>query len=306
MRRTFVVGCPRSGTTIVQSMLARHPAVYTLPETAFFERLHGNLAYRWGDVGAEPRRLRWRQKLGLTQRHMRDLLAVLHVQLSGRSHREAPSWFQDVLARQFMDLLDRTAAEAGRDMWLEKTPNHLLYITEIASVAPDARFVHVVRRGEDVLASLMDVHLRFENDAAFGGGAVHWARRWNRAVAIHRQFAGHPDHHVVFLEDMVRQPDLEWARLCAFLDISASVSLDDANQQAVANLDEEPWKQSAIGGQLRPADPKVDGLFGPRMQAWLAEHLASYHDLRSLCRAQPVRVVPRPRLVDDCPLAEAG
>ncbi|WP_243042647.1 sulfotransferase family protein [Dyella sedimenti] len=306
MRRTFVVGCPRSGTTIVQALLARHPAIYTLPETAFFEQLHGDLAWRWGDAQVRPSRRRWRQRLGLTRRHMREAFAALHLQLTGRRPIRPTGLHRRTLAQRFLALLDGSAAAAGRQMWLEKTPNHLLYIPEIQALAPDARFIHVVRRGEDVLASLMDVYLRFENDAAFGGGAVHWARRWNRAVDIHGRYVGHPSHHFVFLEDLVHQPEAEWERLCAFLDLPADVPLDSACQQSIANLDYEPWKLSAIHGQLRPADRKVDGLFGPKMQRWLQTHLASYDDLRALCGAHRPRTAPHLRLVGQARTAEAG
>ncbi|TBR37236.1 MULTISPECIES: sulfotransferase family protein [Dyella] len=298
MRRTFVVGCPRSGTTIVQSLLARHPAVYTLPETAFFEQLYGNLSWRWGDAGVRLPRPRLRQRLGLGRRQVRELVVALHVQLTGQRFQGRLGLHEDTLGRQFLSLLDRAADDAGRSMWIEKTPNHLLYIPEIEQLQPDAKFVHVIRRGEDVLASVIDAHLRFENDAAFGGGAVLWARRWNHAVEVHRMYANHPSHHIVFLEDMVRQPDVEWARLCAFLDLPEDAVLDGANRQSVANLEHEPWKKDAIHGHVRQSDPKVDGLFGPKMQEWLAERLSSYQELRSLCRAQPTWVAPRPHLID--------
>ena len=289
MRRTFVVGCPRSGTTIVQALLARHPAVYTLPETAFFELAHGDLAWRWGDSQARPQRRHWRQRLGLTRRHMRDTFAALHDRLTGQPPRSRGPLFMGSLSRRFLALLDRSAAAAGRSMWLEKTPNHLLYIHEIEALAPDARFIHVVRRGTDVLASLADVYLRFENDDAFGGGTVHWARRWNRAVQIHGQHVGRDHHHFIFLEDLIRQPEAEWERLCAFLDLPPDAPLDNACQQPIANLEHEPWKLSAIEGQLRQSDAKVDSLFGPKLQRWLQSHLASYDELRSQCFADRTR-----------------
>lgn len=304
MQRTFVVGCPRSGTTIVQALLARHPAIYTLPETAFFEQLHGDLAWRWGDTGIQPRRQRWRQSLGLTRRHVRETFAALHLQLTGAQAPRPAAYHWRTLSRQFLDLLDRSATASQRSMWLEKTPNHLLYIPEIESLAPDARFVHVVRRGMDVLASLADVYLRFENDDAFGGGTVHWARRWNRAMDIHGQHVGRANHHFIFLEDLVRQPDHEWPRLCAFLGLPPDAPLETACQQSIANLKDEPWKVSAIEGQVREADRKVDALFGPKLQRWLHDRLASYDDLREQCLASRSR--PSLRVVKNLDRQVAG
>ena len=40
-KRVFLVGCPRSGTTLLQSMLHAHPSIYSLPETKFFHVLIG-------------------------------------------------------------------------------------------------------------------------------------------------------------------------------------------------------------------------------------------------------------------------
>jgi hypothetical protein len=305
MRRTFVVGCPRSGTTIVQALLARHPAIHTFPETAFFEQLHGKLEWRWGDVRAKNR-TRWRQRLGLARRRTREAFAILHRQLIGSSPFPWTPLRNRPLSRRFLDLLDRSAAGAGRSMWLEKTPNHLLYIPEIEALVPDARFVHVVRRGVDVLASLADVHLRFENDAVFGGGTVHWARRWNRAMQIHHQHVDRPNHYFVFLEDLVRQPEAEWARLCDFLGLAVDTPLDSACQQPIANLDYEPWKVSAIHGQLRKADPKVDGLFGPKMQRWLQAHLASYDELRARCLSDRGRPIGHLDVAYETPKARVG
>ena len=306
MRRTFVVGCPRSGTTIVQALLARHPAIYTFPETAFFEHVHGDLEWRWGDARAKARSRRRYHRLGFSRRRMRESYASLHRHLTGRLPQPLPSLFRRLLSRRFLALLDRSASEAGRSMWLEKTPNHLLYIPEIERLIPDARFVHVIRKGQDVLASLADAYLRFENDAAFGGGTVHWARRWNRAVHIHQQHVGRANHYFVFLEDLIRQPEAEWERLCAFLGLPADAPLDNACQQPIANLDYEPWKLSAIQGQLRESDPKVDSLFGPKLQRWLHGHLASYDDLRAQCFADRTRPTPRLHLAYDAQKARAG
>jgi hypothetical protein len=39
MKRIFLVGAPRSGTTILQSLLAAHPEVISFPESKFFHYL---------------------------------------------------------------------------------------------------------------------------------------------------------------------------------------------------------------------------------------------------------------------------
>jgi hypothetical protein len=285
MRRTFVVGCPRSGTTIVQALLARHPAIYTLPETAFFEDLHGELAFRWGDHLARPQRQRLRHRLGFARKAMRQKFVALQHKLAiDAAAARRPPLRNHAMAEGFIDMLDGLAADAGRSMWIEKTPNHLLYIPEIEALVPDAHFVHVIRPGADVLASLVDAYLRFENDLAFGGGTVHWARRWNHAMHLHGAYVGRPRHHFIFLEDLIHHQATEWHRLCTFLDIPMEVTLEETCNQSIANLENEPWKRGAVSGLVLESDRKVEALFGPTMRQWLQTHLVPYEDLRARCQ----------------------
>jgi hypothetical protein len=263
-------------------MLARHPDVYTLPETAFFEHLYADLQWRWRDHRAQPRRRRWRQRLGLMRKEVRPSIVPLLRSLgSNRAQVRRVPFHLNACAHKFIDLLDALALQAGSSLWVEKTPNHLLYMPEIEACAPDARFIHVIRPGADVLASLMDAYLRFEDDDAFGGGAVHWVRRWNRAMQIHEACLGRANHTFVFLEDLVHEPDREWARICQFLDLPPDLRLEDTCSQAIADLQHEPWKRGAVSGLPRPLKNKADDLFTAKFKLWLDDHLESYDNLRA-------------------------
>jgi hypothetical protein len=279
MQRTFVVGCPRSGTTIVQAMLARHPQVFTLPETGFFPRLLGGIDHRFGDEGARPRRRNLARRLGLTRRYGRREYLALQRSLLGEHQAPARApWRLDTCVKGFIATLDRLAEGAGRSVWLEKTPHHLLYLPEIEHFLPEARFIHVIRPGMDVIASIMDAYLRYNNNS-FSGGMQLWARRWNRAVEIHRSRIGVRNHYFVFLEDLVRQPAPEWQRLCKFLELPTDLELDQTCHQHIADPTAEPWKQAALSGLPQQANSKVEQLFGPQLREWLREKLSSYEDL---------------------------
>jgi len=284
MQRIFIVGCPRSGTTLVQAMLARHPAVLTLPETAFFEHLCGDLRWRWGDRDARPQRRRLRQRLGFAHKRAYEALDKLQRRLSCEAARRPWPLRTEACVRRFVDMLDARTQAEGRAAWIEKTPYHLLYIPEIERHVPDARFVHVIRPGEDVLASIADANLRYENNDAFGGGTVHWSRRWNRAAQIHCAHARQPHHHFVFLDDLTRNISCEWRRLCAFLHLDASTELDASCDQLIADLGSEPWKREAVSGLPGKARRKAESVFGPQVREWLQRQLTPYEELRRSCK----------------------
>lgn len=287
VKRTFVVGCPRSGTTVLQAMLGRHPEVFTLPETGFFPRLVGGLGYRLGDEGARAGRRTLARRMGFTRRHAREQFVRLQQDLlpQGRPIRSAP-WLQRDCVRQFIGMLDTLGAEAGRSTWIEKTPLHLMYLPEIERYLPEARIIHIIRPGIDVLASITDADVRYQDNASFSGGLPRWVRRWNLAADIHRSRIGCPGHHFVFLEDLVRDPEHEWRGLCDFLELPAQVQLDRDCRQNIADPRTEPWKQAALSGLPRAAESKVQKLFGPSLCEALLGQLKSYEALYAAATAR--------------------
>ncbi|MBW8824694.1 MAG: sulfotransferase, partial [Xanthomonadales bacterium] len=154
------------------------------------------------------------------------------------------------------------------------------YIPEIERHVPGVRFVHVVRHGLDVLASIADANMHYDDNHDFGGGMKLWANRWNRAIAIHRCYIGRPNHHIVFLDDFAHDTAGEWRRLCEALSLDPDMPLDEACGQSIADLADEPWKRQAIDGRLRPPRSKAQALFGPETLSWLSQRLVTLDPLR--------------------------
>lgn len=288
MKRIFVLGCPRSGTTIVQALLARYPGVLTLSETAFFESVFGGIGRRWQDPDAphDP----WYRRHGFARSHGPKRLRRLEAELLGSSH--TPPWRIDPCIGRFVALLDRVSRMRGCGAWVEKTPNHVMYIDEIARHVAGARFVHVLRNGEDVVASILDADL-IHPTHAFHGGVRHWVRRWNRAMERQLARLGAPGHHVLCLEDLVEHFDRQWSRLCVALDFDPALPLSAVPQSPVADAVVEPWKRNALSGVVRPTARKSDKLLGPRLLEWVRSNLIPYDEVRALvARAQVARGQP--------------
>jgi hypothetical protein len=157
----FVVGCPRSGTTWVQRLLASHASVRTGQESDIF------------DIYIGPQLQAWRRELDVAS--------------SGRGGVGLGCYFQDaeflrILKRYTLDLLQPMigSLQPG-DIFVEKTPSHVLYISEIAALLPAARFIHVLRDARDTVASLLSA-------------SRSWGRTWAPRTA--RQATGMWLQHV--------------------------------------------------------------------------------------------------------------
>jgi hypothetical protein len=203
--RAFIVGCPRSGTTYLQTLACAHGQLFSLPETHFFEDFRDR---------SRLDRVRSRHYLPLRRRRPDPTgLAVLSLEHDRRANSLV--WRRG--ARAFCEQLDDLAGRAGAGGWIEKTPGHFRAIEVIKRQLPDARFVHVIRDGEAVVSSLLDVTRR--HPEAWGGprSIDRCVREWNDAVLVARECAPHPDHLVIRYEEALTWPDLAFGRLTAFL-----------------------------------------------------------------------------------------
>lgn len=201
----FIVGCPRSGTSLLRRCLNQHPRLAICGETHFFT-LVWKLAGRLGDL----RHLQHRERL------VRDFLeAVAYfgyfhhpvdvTRLGERLRSEGASYplFFQVLLQEF-------ARQQGKVRCGEKTPGNALHLSLILRLFPDSQIVHVVRDPRDVVASLKTVPFASED-------VVTNALLWKRHVRAAETYRRHTCYLRIHYEDLVRTPAPVFDRVCRFL-----------------------------------------------------------------------------------------
>ena len=146
--------------------------------------------------------------------------------------------------RHFAAVLDGECARRERRIWLEKTPDHLFYIGTIARHLPHARFVHIIRDGEEVVTSLRDAacrHPEWRGQADID----HGVERWNRAVRESLRWTGHPQHLLVRYEGLLQHTEPRLQAVLAFLRADPRAERRDhaatARDLVAAG---QPWKQA--------------------------------------------------------------
>lgn len=270
-RRIFVVGCPRSGTTLVQGLLAAHPDLVTFPETHFFTTIHPLNRFRalagWPSLRATGAMAAWAARAGRP-----DLAALDPVR----------PWSRDSAAG-FRRVLDAWADAAGARGWIEKTPAHVYRIGAITRAVPDARFIHVVRDGRETVASLHDVarrhpavwRSRYRFFGARGLTVDECVLRWNRAMACTAAVAGNPAHLIVRYEAVVADPRAAIGRMCSFIGLPWPGGAPVVPPGAGHILADEEWKRDAMSPPgARP--PRFDEAFPPRTRDRVLRRLRAF------------------------------
>jgi hypothetical protein len=195
----FLVGCPRSGTTWLQRILATHPQIRTGQESHLFEFYIG------------PQLRHWREQLDsdVSGRGSVGLSCYFREDEFLRELR----WYLFRLLRPMLENLQ------GNGVFLEKTPAHALFIPEILAFLPAAKLVHLVRDPRDVVASLLSASETWGAKWA-PRSANQSARQWIQHVKAVRQGAGHlrPDQFLeIRYEDLFSIPVPALKRVISFL-----------------------------------------------------------------------------------------
>jgi len=264
-RRVLVVGCSRSGTTLLQGLLASHSRVHTFPETGVFLRA----------LGMRGRLLPW-AALGLTVGKERRVLARLLAAQDGSPELLPPLPPRRLsLSRSMADVvafLDGLALANGRDTWVEKTPRHVLHARRIGRLVPRSVCIHMVRRGEDVVASMVDRARKYPDRFPRQKDPSYAIRQWNRSIRATEACMGASGHAVVVYSRLTENPEPTLRALCDALGLEFEPGMTMPANRSGYVEEEEPWK-SGSGGPVRRAESKFSRVFDEATRASITADL---------------------------------
>jgi hypothetical protein len=257
----FIIGCHRSGTTLLRLILDAHPNISCGPETRFLADL--------ANITADPNWQRMRL-YGFPKQYWHQRIAALF----------------DAFQSEY-------AHARGKVRWADKTPRYALCVDYLNELFPTCQVVHVVRDGRDVVAS--------HRDRWGYGSALKAVKKWPWYVATARAAGARlpaDRYHEVRYEDLVTDPEGTLRQLLDFLGEPWDPIL---LQHGVGGLSDRPRAGRPRLGGLRLSEhprrllsqPKAWTI--PRLWQRLSRPAISQRTLRR--RVGAIACWRRPRLV---------
>jgi Sulfotransferase family len=212
-RPVFVGGCPRSGTTMVRTMLNAHPDLAVPHETRFLVDAY-RLRRRWGDLSEAENRQRLAEwvvgrKRARAARLCRDLDALAERMAA------APGTLGSVLGAGFALYAERH----GKSRWGDKRPSYVLNLDAVFAMFPDAQYVNVVRDPRAAVASIRRIGRQrpagWYEDGLVAGTEL-WERSQRAADRWRRRLPADQFLEVAY-EDVVADPEDALRRVVGFL-----------------------------------------------------------------------------------------
>jgi protein-tyrosine sulfotransferase len=218
----FLIGCQRSGTSLLRRIVDSHPSVACPPETSF----------------------------------ILPLARLLHDERSARGF-EAMGFAQDsvvqALASFIASFYEGYAAAQHKPRWADKTPHYVDCLDDLWTLfGPTVRFVVIVRNGLDVAYSLADPRRHYPAidaavESAGGDVPIGAGRFWSTQNRKILNFtAAHPEACVrITYEDLTRDPEPTLQSVFSFLGVAWDpIVLDYASVEHHAGIEDPDVKRT--------------------------------------------------------------
>ncbi len=195
-RPIFVVGSPRSGTSILTWCLGQHPNIFPVPESNWM----GEFAL---NVGAS-------YQVGVA-RGDRTILSAMDI-----SRAEFFANFGGSINN--LILSHRSDLEKKRKMirpssepkmrWVDGTPEYSLHICALRKLFPEAVFVHVLRDVRDVVRSMLNFHrvAGFELVRNESQAYKYWLRTVKACAQAEQAYGSRVVHRLSYT-DLIENPE---------------------------------------------------------------------------------------------------
>jgi Sulfotransferase family len=264
----FVVGSPRSGTSILAWCLGHHPNIFPVPESNWMGDFAMNvaIAHQIGSARGDYSILSamnirddeffaaFGQRINeLILGHRRDL--EIH-----RENSKTPS-------KVNLRWLEATSMAAGpKTRWVDGTPEYSLHICGLRKLFPKARFVHVFRDVDAVVLSMLNFHRTtgIQLVANEGDAYKYWLRTVRGCIKAEQAYG--PD--VVYRlrhTTLVKNPESALCSLLDFLDEPYSAKCLEPLSQRINSSNvppdskcDDPATNPAIADEARQLSAEIE------------------------------------------------
>jgi len=226
----FIVGVPRSGTSLLAIILNNSSLVGIPPETHYFDYFYRkckslNNVKKFNVLFSKYLHSEYLKSFDFTNEDEEFLL---------RKRDKSELSHANILEELCLIYIKKNK----KKMWGEKTPSHAENIDLLLNFYNDAKIVHIIRDPRDVILSL--------NKVPWGkGGLISKINLWMRYIQIsNNNRLNNKNYYEIKYEDLLTKPLDTIMGVCKFLKVPFENSMLDyyKAQNQNFNVEKEPWK----------------------------------------------------------------
>ena len=213
MKPVYIVGCPRSGTTLLRLILTSHSKLCIPHEYRLFEVVSSYYTHGTNKLDADS-----------IDRLLKELYSHQHF-LDWEIQQDDLEQKLTLSTKTLPSVIDcvyqcyTTNAGKSGATWGDKFINSTLYLDKIQNAFPDAKFVHIIRDGRDVFASIKKWGSHYLDRFYNTEDHLEVSHLWNKCNTLILDFKrSYPNSvRTIRYEDLITQPEKTAQKICCFL-----------------------------------------------------------------------------------------
>lgn len=267
-RIIFIVGNPRSGTTMMGHILGQNKYIHTFRELHFFEKL-------WTSE-YEKKKIDLKEAFNLTASliaidrngflRRKDIEPFDETARKVISNIEKKKCFPSDVYRNFLHYFTK---KNKKKISCEQTPGYLFFIDEIKTIFPNSKFIFMVRDPRDVILSkknrwkrrflgVNDTPLDDNIRTYINYSPIFTSYLWNAAAKHADKYINGNNFLVVRFEDVLKDPKGIIRKVAKFVDVSFSPDMlkvplsgsslvkDNMNYMGIDGNRTQNWKKGGL------------------------------------------------------------
>lgn len=264
-RPMFIIGNPRSGTSMFRMMVSNHQNLIVPPECGFLQWWY-------------PKYESWTIDDSSNQVKADEFIADLRTskkiktwkldyeKLSQRIVETSPSNYAELASQVYLQYAEgRGQTDIVR--WGDKNNYYINHLELLVSIYPNAQFLFITRDGRDVACSykaLKDLKTESQFKPELPTKVDEIAKEWvsnNQRILDFSKGLSKENYHFLRYEDLVENPEIELRKVTDFLGLEYSPNMlnyhKENRQNQVEPLETMDWKKKT----LEKPDPSEIGKY---------------------------------------------
>lgn len=266
----FIIGSPRSGTSLLRLMMTSHSQIMVPPESGFLVWL-ANQYGEWTASDTLNEQILCNYLADLQKCRKFDTWELNSPEIKAKILQIQPENYSQLSSCVYLAYAEKLGRQPT--IWGDKNNFYLEHIPELIRLYPQARFIHIVRDGRDIACSYREIQQRPSSSPYSPNlptDMVTIARQWSTNLFKVQDDSSvlHPEQKLtISYENLVNEPQLIMRKVVDFLGVDYEPTMLDfyvSNQnqhlEPAALMD---WKQRT----LEPVSAKTVGRFLTELSA---------------------------------------
>ena len=156
----FILGNPRSGTSLLRIILNAHPNIVVPPESGFLQWWH----HKYGDWN-------WHDNTLRIESFLTDLLSSKKIEAYKLNKKGLKKFILEANPDSYSKLIARVYIFYSRNKtlltWGDKNNYYIHHIPLLKRLYPKAKYIHLVRDGRDVACSYLELEHSIDKEVLY-------------------------------------------------------------------------------------------------------------------------------------------